>query len=143
MKNGFDYHLKQHDSQTTVWLCSSPSEFDYHLKQHDSQTSFAGLCHKNQFDYHLKQHDSQTSNLRNATTRAVLFQMAEYLCNEFTTVFTLNQLLFHRGSGRPSIYLRRTGPAFVSVPTGSDAISGNWPSDTVPSVPPGKNTDEH
>ena len=36
--------------------------FDYHLKQHDSQTGRHYQPARNQFDYHLKQHDSQTSN---------------------------------------------------------------------------------
>ena len=37
---GFDYHLKQHDSQTDSTPLARPQLFDYHLKQHDSQTVF-------------------------------------------------------------------------------------------------------
>ena len=58
----FDYHLKQHDSQTLTRERYSDSSFDYHLKQHDSQTTSAVFNHTKGFDYHLKQHDSQTSN---------------------------------------------------------------------------------
>ena len=36
--------------------------FDYHLKQHDSQTRSGRPAGQHPFDYHLKQHDSQTSN---------------------------------------------------------------------------------
>ena len=35
---GFDYHLKQHDSQTYRNVGITGVKFDYHLKQHDSQT---------------------------------------------------------------------------------------------------------
>ena len=34
----FDYHLKQHDSQTCNTFRAFLLLFDYHLKQHDSQT---------------------------------------------------------------------------------------------------------
>ena len=58
----FDYHLKQHDSQTTSAVLTILKGFDYHLKQHDSQTSLVMVLPLSSFDYHLKQHDSQTSN---------------------------------------------------------------------------------
>ena len=57
----FDYHLKQHDSQTAASIMVSTQSFDYHLKQHDSQTIFDTISVAFAFDYHLKQHDSQTS----------------------------------------------------------------------------------
>ena len=34
----FDYHLKQHSSQTAVVVLEKLIKFDYHLKQHSSQT---------------------------------------------------------------------------------------------------------
>ena len=58
----FDYHLKQHDSQTNEGVGANIQVFDYHLKQHDSQTGFLKWSLTLWFDYHLKQHDSQTSN---------------------------------------------------------------------------------
>ena len=58
----FDYHLKQHDSQTHGDSYAAIGKFDYHLKQHDSQTKRQRACIWFKFDYHLKQHDSQTSN---------------------------------------------------------------------------------
>ena len=58
----FDYHLKQHDSQTVRAADKLATTFDYHLKQHDSQTTLRRWLCLSEFDYHLKQHDSQTSN---------------------------------------------------------------------------------
>ena len=73
--------------------------FDYHLKQHDSQTSAPLQTTDALFDYHLKQHDSQTSNGENATTRAVLFQMVSSYCSQFTPFFCRIQGAIRRDPG--------------------------------------------
>ena len=68
------------------WQCQPP-QFDYHLKQHNSQTSAALTPVLALFDYHLKQHNSQTSNRESATTKRRVVLEVTHIFFEFMGMF--------------------------------------------------------
>ena len=76
--SGFDYHLKQHNSQTYSPAVAAPYSFDYHLKQHNSQTNAVCRSLAQLFDYHLKQHNSQTTSPFRTVVRTFDYHLKQH-----------------------------------------------------------------
>lgn len=130
--NHFDYHLKQHYSQTRPCRQSLSPRFDYHLKQHYSQTVASSFTVLESFDYHLKQHYSQTSNEKTPQRSVVLFRWSRLY---FISFRCADQDSVHINLHRTESLLRSpSGVQRHGFPTASGSSSDTAPFYTVAEV---------